>query len=351
MKLGVIARADNRGIAIQTWEATRHLHPERVLVVREPGAERMGFAYNPDWYPDATVVLFDPARGALPEHEVRSWLTGLDVVYAVETTYDWQFPRWAREQGVATVVHANPEFYRHGGDPNLEPPTAWWTATTWLAERMPSDARVVPMPVATDRIVATDRHDSDQLRILVPVGHQAAADRSGVRLVLDGTRLYPPNYEITIRVQDRRLRHHPAVRSRRYRIEAGGQPDYWSMYAGFDVLLHPRRYGGLSLPANEACAAGLALVMPDCPPNPETWPIVPLACRAIGRPLRSQAGPVPIYNADTRSIYNALESLTDPASRHARQDASLAWASEHSWAALLPVWRAELERAADAVAV
>jgi glycosyltransferase involved in cell wall biosynthesis len=41
------------------------------------------------------------------------------------------------------------------------------------------------------------------------------------------------------------------------------------MYRGQHLLVIPRRYGGLCLPALEAAAAGLAVLMPDCLPNEE----------------------------------------------------------------------------------
>lgn len=205
------------------------------------------------------------------------------------------------------------------------------------------------MPVAADRIVETVQHDREEIRCLVSVGHQAAQDRAGVRLVLDAARMFPRGVSITIRIQDRRLRHHPKSRHPRFTIEAGGVPDYWKMYADFDVLLHPRRYGGLSLPAGEACAAGLALAMTDCPPNTDTWPIEPIVGSFAGRPLRSQAGAIPVFIAKPQGIADATARLLNPEHRRMRQNQAINWAVDNDWSTLMPIWLDELTRAADRV--
>jgi len=56
VKVGLIARADDRGLGIMCWEFHRAMRPHATLVVREPGAEARGFQPHLDRYPDATVV-------------------------------------------------------------------------------------------------------------------------------------------------------------------------------------------------------------------------------------------------------------------------------------------------------
>jgi glycosyltransferase involved in cell wall biosynthesis len=46
--------------------------------------------------------------------------------------------------------------------------------------------------------------------------------------------------------------------------------NYWNNYDQGDVLVAPRRYGGLHLPALEALGAGMPVVMTDISPN-NTW--------------------------------------------------------------------------------
>ena len=73
MKLGLMARADQRGLGRMTHGFYRHMHPDRVLVVREPGSEERGFSPNLALYPDAQVITYDRDRASLPEEPVRAF--------------------------------------------------------------------------------------------------------------------------------------------------------------------------------------------------------------------------------------------------------------------------------------
>jgi len=127
--------------------------------------------------------------------------------------------------------------------------------------------------------------------------------------------------------------------------------DYWRAYDGMDALVLPRRYGGLCLPVQEAMAAGLAVVMTDCPPNPTMWPVLPVRARAKGE-LGTPSGPVKMWEADERLLGAQLDALAaDRGALHEAQAASRAWAVAHSWEALLPMYREELALACDRAAI
>jgi len=130
------------------------------------------------------------------------------------------------------------------------------------------------------------------------------------------------------------------------KIDLGGTGDHWSLYDDADVLVMPRRYGGLSLPVQEAMAAGLAVVMTDCDPNPATWPICPVSSRP-GTTIRTPGGPVRIHDPDPADIAAIIDRLAGaPGELADLQAAARTWAQTHNWSALEPLYRAELERAA-----
>lgn len=315
MKLGVIARAEDRGLGIQTWEVVRHMNPERVLVVRVPGSEAQGFELHRDRFPGATVLRVDERNWTLPEQEVREWLSGLDVVYTAETVYDQRLIGWANEQHVATVIQANPEFH----DPSNPPPTVTWVATEWRIGHIPG-ARIVPMPVALDRFPEPD-YSIQPARAIHTAGRRATGDRNGTETVLWSQNWAP---DLTIDI-----------------LEQTDRP-YWENYQDASVFLMPRRYGGLCLPANEACAAGLVPVMTDISPN-RYWPIVPVHHRPNGL-VHLFCGEVPTILPDPEHIALTVRQLLDddltPMRKTARQ-----WAEEHSWTSLRSLWESELEHA------
>lgn len=344
MKLGVVARAEDRGISIQTWEFCRAMSPERVLLV-EMGELARGFEVHHDRYSGATAVHYD--RGELPERIVREWLDGLDVVFAVETFYDWRLPGWAADVGAATVCQVNPEFMR---PPEELPsrPTKWWAPTPWRLEHLPPDTRVVPVPVADDRFSFRRPDRAECLRVLHVAGHRAMADRNGTMLLLEGLGRVAPPTRVRVITQDAQLRGPRRRGGATVELVTGGVPDYWRLYEDHDVLVMPRRYGGLCLPVQEAMASGLAVVMSDAEPQRSTWPVVTVQT-AQGPPrLRCPGGRLSLANARPEAIARAINELaTDEIHLRTCQDASLAWAEAHRWSAMRPVYEQEL---ADACA-
>lgn len=351
MKLGVIARAEDRGLGNQTFEVCKALRPERVLVV-EMGALAGGFTAHLDRYAglglNVTVVpvdrLGDPAA-------VGAWLSGLDVVYTAETFYAPDFPALARAAGVATVCHLNPEFYKHGHEPDWPRPSAWWVPSPWLIDdaRLPSP-RLVPMPVPQGMEPAPWPREPGPLRVLHVAGKPTAGDRNGTRGVLMALRLLRAEMHITVRAQAASMPHPGRVpRHVRYTAALGNVPDFRRIYSGHDVLVMPRRYGGLCLPVLEAAAAGLAVVMTDCSPN-QAYPaaLVRSACRdEMATPL----GAVPAFDVHPPSLAAMLDALAGDRDlvEQLRFDAE-AWAVEHSWEALAGTWRVALEDACHAEA-
>lgn len=334
MKLGIIARAEDRGIGIQTWEAVRHLNPERVLVVDVQNPD--GFELHLDRYPGATVARLQAGRW-LAETLVREWMDDLDVVFTVETLYDWRIADWARDQGVATVVQANPEMLAHRPGWHEAAPTVWWNPTRWRMNEMPTGTIHVPVPVATDRFEPRQLDEEPRrLRALHVVGRPALGDRNGTEIVQTAAKL-TKNVDWTIRAQKRTDRAPHAE---------GEVPDYWKLYRGQDVLVMPRRYGGLCLPVQEACAAGVIPAMPTCPPNLD-WPIYPLDWTFRGT-IAVPAGELPMVETDPKFLAAALDRIADnPELRATMQQEASRWAYEHSWRVLAPQYLTELQRAVE----
>lgn len=339
MKLGLVARAEQRGLGVLTHAVYRHLQPERTLVI-DMGPLAGGFAPDFDRYPGEMVVPFD--GHLLPEHIVRKWLRGLDVVYMAETAYDWRMVTWAREEGVRTVLHSMPEFWKHGSQ-DLPMPDAVWNPTCWLHELLPPGSHVVPVPVEDDVWPIIPAGGGELLEVVHVAGHRAAGDRNGTLQLLAAARLVRKPMRITVHCQDERL---PRVRTTgnvELRLLPGGQEDRASLYAGAHIMVLPRRYGGLCLPAQEALGAGLALAMPLSPPNPETWPILPLRGRWDSR-QPTPSGGVRSFATDPVHLARTLDNLAGrPEYLAELQQRGVEWAKAHSWSELGPMYRRMLE--------
>lgn len=342
MKIGLVARSESRGIGVMCEAFQRHMTPDRTLVV-DLGPLARGFATHPGWYPGATTAPF--LAGVLPERECRDWLDGLDVIYGVETWYDERFVRWADEAGVASCLHAMPEFYR----PEMEP-TVCWAPTSWRLDLLPPSTVIVPVPVErrgdSEQSRQARQESGHRLRVVHVAGHRAAMDRNGTTIVATALPRVRRPMHVTIWCQDPRL---PVMRGGqgvKVARRMGGVADRWEMYADADLLVMPRRYGGLCLPVQEAMAAGLGAVMTGCTPNQE-WPIEGIRYSG-GATILTPGGEVDVFDADPRELARILNELADDPDRVAAlQAGSRAWAAKHAWEVLAPLYRQRLAEAAS----
>lgn len=339
MKLGLIARCENRGLGIQTWEVYRHLPFDRVLVVDMRHRYRTGEGYEHhfDRYPGALILRDDQ----MCDETVRPWLAGLDVVFTAETPYWFGLYDLARELGVKTVCQANPEFYRYPKEPHLPRPDVILNPSTWLMERMPGAAHL-PLPVDRDRIGY--RHRTEARTFLHVAGHRAIHDRNGTRTVMGAIGKLREPCRVVIRSQSPLPTSPFAARAPRHvevDVRVGDVDDYWRLYDEGDVFLAPRRYGGQSLPLNEAAAAGMAILTTDCEPQRSMLPPEALLPAWPRGRFDSQSGEVEVMDVVARVLAARMDELVrDPSIVERLSKASDGWAESISWGTLRPRYMA-----------
>lgn len=327
VRVGLLARSDDRGLGIQTLEWWRHMRPDSTLVV-ELGDLAAPFIEHRDRYPEAKRIRWDGQHFTNPTL-VRDWLEDVDVLYTAETLYDERLAGWCVAAGVRACLHINPELWRLGATERAA--VSPWAPTAWRLDRLPPSTRVVPVPVPLDRWpVPAPERDNDEAVFVHVVGKRAAGDRNGTSLLLAAVQRVSVPLRLRIITQDGRLpvpRCHPAVHVERH---TGGIEDYWRLYDDADVLVMPRRYGGLCLPANEAAGAGLALIMSDVAPN-HRWPIEPVQIESTTS-LSVPAGEISTASVHVGALTQALTRMaTDTALRHQRQREARQWAQQMAW--------------------
>lgn len=350
MRIGWMCRMTARGLGYQTRDFATNMPDVAPLIVDNPADANLGYQNRPDWYPPGTPVVQLVDGRLEPASTVRSWLAECDVIGSAETLYDDRVYEWAAARGVATVVHSNPEFYRHHLRPHARKhpaPTMWMLPTPWLADRYPPGTPVVPVPPPTPPgRLAADPHDGP-LRVLHVIGHRAAGDRNGTAGFLRSASYIDYPAEFTVTCQDADLPNLDAVFPRGSVTDirlVGPTDDRWDLYRGHDVLVIPRRYGGLCVPALEAMAAGLAVALPNVSPN-TMWPIVPISASLNGWHA-APGGRVPAVTPNPRhvgSVINKLAAHRDLLRQ--AQTAAADWAATNTWEALTPVYLEHLTEA------
>ena len=123
----------------------------------------------------------------------------------------------------------------------------------------------------------------------------------------------PPNVEVRVQT----LRHH------------------WDLYSDeFDMMVLPRRWGGLCLPMQEALTAGMPVLMPDCAPNNQILPSALLTPAALTEQLMAWTL-IDLYDVHPGDLAQHIRWMFEhPEAVEAASSWAGEWARGSSWAAL-----------------
>lgn len=337
-RLGLIARCDARGLGHLTKSFFDHMHPDKTLVIELDFGE---WDQHPEWYDhparEVEVVSVGPDL-RLRRSVIDGFLKGLDVVYTAETWYDDTLVRRAHALGVKVVCHGMPELCDHRKSQTPAGPVEWWWPTGWLTDNpLLPDGPIVPIPhLSKPDHCMTASPSVGPLQVL-HVAAAAMADRNGTNAFAAAMNLVEADINITIVDQGARNPRVIDMIDRHAIAYSDGNDDRWINYVGQHVLVHTRRYGGLSITANEAAAAGLALVLTDRYPE-NNWPGLTVPSLGSKR-QRMKFGNVQVDSPDPAAIASAITLLADNRDTLAQLQAdSLRWSEAHSWERLAPTY-------------
>lgn len=299
MAFGLIARADNRGLGIQTWAVHRNLAPAKTMVVNIGSVQPLSL--HLERYSGATIVNGAPTRA-----DMDAFLDGLDSVYTAETAYGPALWYAAEAANVRTVLHANFEFYNEA-----DRPTVWAAPTVWRIAELPSGTVHLPVPIESDRLTLRPKPAVAQ-RFLHIVGRPAIHDRNGTPTLFEALQHVRSSVAVTVACQKRG---YVEEIQRAYRIpdhvdvdvRATDTVNYWDNYLDVDALIMPRRFGGLCLPAQEAIGCGIPVIMPDVSPNGWLPKDMLVPAWHAGSFMAKQ--PVDLYTADAVELAAKIDRL------------------------------------------
>lgn len=328
MKLGVVARFDEGGLGVMTWEAARHLAPDELMLVECPPCrgeehrERFAGLAPSVRYVSHPSQLGDSARWA-------AFVEACDVIYTAETTYLPDLHVLCAAAGVRLVVHAMPELYDSGSKPLFDV----WAPTSWLQPLLPASTQLVPVPV--DRVRCASRPITE-VRTMLHVSSPAMLDRNGTELVRAALPYCQHPFELLISGPGKP----PEPVTVGPVIVRPIEPvrDYWRLYDDVQALVLPRRYGGLSLPMQEAASCGLPIVSINVEPQ-KRW-----LCPWLAVPehrltsARMKGGQINVWSCDPKLLAQRIDALVacDPAPA---VTASELWAHSLDWERWAGIYR------------
>lgn len=330
----MIARADNTGLGNQTWEVHRHLKPAKTLLVDLSEHKPAGVGtVHPERFTHGEIRI---AKHPITNNDVDWLLTDIDKVYTAETGYHRRFFESARQRGVESFLHYNYEFLEAGFTPS------WFAApTTWNYGRVDRPNKfVLQMPVALDRFPEPKPCEGEPTFLHI-VGKPAVHDRNGTNAFLRALNQVGRPVRAVVTTQTGRLDEFTPAPNVDLQIIKANHESYWELYEHGDVLVSPRRFGGLHLPALEALGAGMPVVMPDLQPN-ETWtsPRLRVPARRVGGFRASQT--IDLYDTEVLALASVMRNLLVPGEYERAFEDTLELRQANSWDAHLETYQEHL---------
>lgn len=344
-KVGIAVYASDTGLGNQTRLLHKLLAPTKTMLIDLSVLNHMPL--HEDWYPQVAVRT----RGFPSNADVDSFLDGLDAVFLCETPLNYYLLQRANQLGIAVILQYNYEFCDFVRQPHLPRPTVFAGPTLWNKDRLQRDYGIemthLPLPVDID---ALPQRTITQARHFFHIaGRPAVHDRNGTLDFIKAVRMLNRPKDVTFTIYCQR----PTPELRRAMV---GTPIQLvehlehpaDLYKDGDVMIYPRRYGGLALPLNEAIGSGIPVIMPDVDPNntwlPREW-LVPASPRS--ETFMAHA-PVDLHSVNVAALAQRMSDLyrnPELVSRMHAQAQELA--AGLSWSALQSRYEEVIEEAAS----
>lgn len=347
MRVGSLGYCTTQGIGYLLKDFYDNGVVNDVLLKRYPRADRENHV---EWYPPGTPLLQGRDFAQQNHHVVKAWIERCDVLLFFETPLDWELLKYARRLGKKTAI---------------------MTMYEWWPESPPALPDLFLCPSVLDLDVFNDtyghRDDVSTVRLNVPAptgtwhqrmtvrrflhnaGHIGSRNHKGTDTLLAAMEFVESPLCLTVQCQDAaglsRLRR-DYFRGDETRVTFNtGDKERGDLFPwDHDVYVAPERYNGLSLPLQEAFAAGMPVVTTDRYPM-NTWlpreTLVPIS--RYDR-VRVAPGHLEIDEAivDPRALAKVLDGMYDSDVTELSQRGK-AWAEANSWDVLRPKYRAALE--------
>lgn len=326
MRIGIIARMDQTGLGIQSKEFFDHI-PCKALVIDMSNIPRHT-VQNYHWYPGQRFCIVDKAL-RIPADIIIDFIDDIDVLVTFETPYDYKVFELCRNRGVKTILQLNYEFLEY---PSSYPkPDLFASPSLWNFEKIPLPRIHLPVPVDITKF-SFDRKPKTFVHV---AGNPAAFDRNGTLTFLNCLRYVDHKIDVVVKCQ-----RHIALPKVPYHVrlvkDFNNINNYWENYTG-GVLVMPRKYGGLCLPAQEAIAAEMPVIMTNITPNntwlPSEWLV---SAYPAGSFMCKQQ--VDYFDADMHELAARINQFCDDDFYYAAVNKAIEIKKNISWGALLPMY-------------
>jgi glycosyltransferase involved in cell wall biosynthesis len=250
MKIGLIARPDNGGLGSLSVDFYKNLPIEKVIALSPVRKEH-------EWkFP--TAFFTDKLKDDL----LADFCQGLDLVITFETPYNWNLFEIAKERKVKTVLIPNFEWMEM-----TFPLPDLMICPTMLDYRVLMEPKIY-LPIPIDREILPFKLRTKAETFLFNAGRGGIDGRNQAVQVLKSIPLVKSDVKFLIRFQSFLRSTSPEAINEILTLEKdsrvlcweGELQHYQQAYILGDVLVHPQKYGSLSLPVQEAMSRGMPII-------------------------------------------------------------------------------------------
>ncbi len=281
MKIGMTAYATNQGLGYLAKSFYDAGIVDEIILIRHGSPRRPTY---PEWYGNRAVEA--PGR-KIRGPSVETLLDKIDVMLFFETPFDWKFPELCRKHNVKTVMIPMYEWFPKGKESIFDGYLCPSLLDVDYFKKYPHSLFVPPVDPTAWKLRTTAK------RFLHNAGNIGHRNHKGTLELLQAVKYLKSDLSLTIRCQDTRafrrlLSQVPGIeRDSRVNLELGEIP-HEDLFTGYDVYVAPEKFNGLSLPLQEAYAAGMLVMASDRYPNHCWLPTEPLI--SVGRTRQAEIG-------------------------------------------------------------
>lgn len=332
-RIGLIARCDNTGLGTQSWEFFNHI-PCKALVIdfsaMASGSNRPILEPHFDRFPGQTQFKWGNVhnlRGDIPAHIIEDFLNDIDILFYIETPYDFNIFDICRRRGIKTILQLNYEFLDYPS--SLPHPDLFAAPSMWNWDNISEPKIFLPVPVNTDVLPVLPPRRNHFIHV---AGRPAENDRNGTKCLFKA--LQHVKSDITVSVKTQTPIHLPNVPGNVIATcYTGNLINYWDSYGYGGVLVMPRKYGGLCLPINEAIASGMPVITTDISPNNEWLPSTWLVEAKYVKSFQSKRM-VDVYEVDPVVLATKIDRFCNPEFYEVNRNRAIEMRSGMAWSAL-----------------
>lgn len=270
-RMGIVARCDNSGLGVMTFDFFRNFLVEKVLTVA--GAYQNYFDRYQGYAGTAQIIC---AQHSPTIEEIDLFLEDLDVVVAFETPYNWNLFSRAREKGIKTILIPMYEWTPPKENIPCEPDLYLCPSDLDMKE-IDGNKELIHTPINLELIPYQERTEAKTF--IFNNGHGGWNGRNSMSEFIQALPFVKSDVKFIVRSQVEI----EGINDSRVTV-VQGDLKYEDLWKEGDVYIHIHKFDGLSLPLNEAMAAGMVILgLDNYPQNTFLPPETLVKPEAVGK--------------------------------------------------------------------